>query len=135
MRSGKKTSENMLFYNLDTPDLIGNKYTYNSLEKSDAAFNGEAGMGAQGCGGLARLRRVLQGSATKQRRLGRCAGCRVLRRQNWGSPIFSPIFLPNRCSGLWGDAGGAGAEVDVGLLCLGGGGVTGSSAPGGLQDL
>lgn len=62
MRSGKKTSENMLFYNLDTPDLIGNKYTHNSLEKSDVAFNGEAGTGARGCGGLARLCRVLQAS-------------------------------------------------------------------------
>ena len=27
LRCRKKTSENILFYNLDTPDLIGNKYT------------------------------------------------------------------------------------------------------------
>lgn len=31
----------MLFYNLDTPDLIGSKYPHSSLEKWDAA---EAGM-------------------------------------------------------------------------------------------
>jgi hypothetical protein len=28
LRWRKKTSENMLFYNLDTPDLIENKYTH-----------------------------------------------------------------------------------------------------------
>lgn len=65
MRTGKKTRGKMLFYNLDTPDLTGNKYTHNSLEKSDAAFNGEAGTGARGCAGLARLRWVLQGSAVE----------------------------------------------------------------------
>lgn len=44
MRAGKKTRGNTLFYNLDTPDLIGNKYTHPRLEECDAGFVGEAGM-------------------------------------------------------------------------------------------
>lgn len=50
----------MLFYNLDTPDLTGNKHTHRE-QRWDAAVAGEAGMGARGCAGLARLRPVLQG--------------------------------------------------------------------------
>ena len=137
MRSGKKASENMLFYNLDTPDLIGNKYTHNSLEKSDAAFNGEVGMGAQGCGGLARLRRVLQGSATEQRCLGGCVECWVIQKQKGSSPVF-PIFFPSCCSGLWCDARQAMLLALVRRwtwsAVLGKGGFGGSSALGGLQD-
>lgn len=88
-----KTRENMLFYNLDTPDLIGNKYTHNSLEKSDAAFNGEAGTGVQGCGGLARLHWVLQGTATEQRCSGGCV--RMLDYQKAeGEAAFFPYFSP-----------------------------------------
>lgn len=52
MRSGKKTSENMLFYNLDTPDLIGNKYTHNGTEESGGACNGEAVAAMHADGGL-----------------------------------------------------------------------------------
>lgn len=41
-----------------------------------------------------------------------CAGCWVIPKQMGNSPVF-PVFLPSRCWGLRGDAGGAGAEVDV----------------------
>lgn len=35
MRSGKKTRGNMLFYNLDTPDLTGNKHTHTHTQSRD----------------------------------------------------------------------------------------------------
>lgn len=118
LRSGKRTRGNVLFYNLDTPDLIGNKYPRSSRGCC------VGWRGRDGSAGLCWPRTAPAGT-TRLRRgvkcLGGCAGCWSIRRQK-DSPVFF-VFLPNlppgarvRCQ--TGDPGGPGAGMGwFAVLC------------------
>lgn len=106
LRSGERTRGNVLFYNLDTPDLVGNKYPHSSR---GCCVCWSAGLcwPRTAPAGTTRLRRGVKCS-------GGCTGCCSIRRQK-DSPVFL-VFLPSlppgarvRCQ--MGDSGGPGAGM------------------------
>lgn len=106
----------MLFYNLDTPDLIGNKYTQQPGEMGccrEAGMESGAVLASHGSNGYYK-------APLWSKVLGRMHGVHPRQKD---SPVFL-VFLPNLplrapVQRQTGDTGGTGVEVG-GLLCSGG---------------